>query len=134
MATLTNATLPIEPTDVIIFASRLPLSARRSAPGFLIDTMRIKRQLDALLDQADAGLYWYALRADLGANVYWTASAWRSQSSLSAFVRAEPHVGIMRSLRGKLGSFDSQQWTTSSTALPLPHDSIVDRLTAQVTD
>ena len=121
-------------TEAIVFASKLPLRSRLAVPGFLRDTLRIRRQLDGLLEGGDdggaGGLLWYALRADVGANVYWTASAWRSNADLAAFVRADPHGRIMRDRRGTLGGFASARWTVAAADLPLDHGDIVDRLAA----
>jgi heme-degrading monooxygenase HmoA len=139
--TLTSRTTPqghpataFPETEAIVFASKLPLRSRLAVPGFLRDTLRIRRQLDGLLEGGDdggaGGLLWYALRADVGANVYWTASAWRSNADLAAFVRADPHDRIMRDRRGTLGGFVSARWTVAAADLPLEHSDIVDRLAA----
>lgn len=121
-------------TEAVVFASKLPLRSRLTVPGFMRDTMRIKRQLDALYegngdgDGEGGGLLWYALRADLVPNEYWTVSAWRSDAALTAFVRAEPHAGIMRHRRGSLTGFESARWTVPASELPIAHDEIVARI------
>jgi hypothetical protein len=115
--------------EVVVFASRLPLQRRRDAPGFLADTLNIKQQLDARIADPDEGLLWYALRADLIANTYWTTSAWRDGEALRSFVISEPHSSIMRARRGTLGSFDTTRWCVAGSDLPIAHAQTVQRLT-----
>jgi hypothetical protein len=132
MATFTRKIRGIDPDEeVVLFASRLPLRRRRDAPGFLADTLHIKRQLDALIADPDEGLLWYALRADLIANIYWTTSAWRDDVALRAFVVAEPHVTVMRERRGTLGSFDTARWSVAGRELPIPHAQTIERIEAR---
>lgn len=119
----------VEPDrELIVFASRLPLSSRTATPRFLVDTLTIKRQLDRLARSADGGLVWYELRADLRDNVYWTASAWTDDASLSGFVRATPHVDVMRRAARRLGAFDSVRWTVTGANLPRDLATVRDRL------
>ena len=78
----------------LAMASRLPLQRRRSIPGFLRDTLAIRRQLA----RAD-GLVGYALDAELARKTFWTFSVWQDQASLDAFAAADPHRAIIRRLR-----------------------------------
>ena len=65
-------------------ASRLPLRAHRSVPGFLLDAMRIRGQL------AHApGLVGYALDAQPARKTFWTISVWEDEQSLSRFAAAD---------------------------------------------
>ena len=129
MATFTRTIRGIDPEqEVVVFASRLPLRRRRDAPGFLVDTVHIKKHLDGLIADPDEGLLWYALRADLLTNVYWTTSAWRDDEALRAFVISEPHRTIMRDRRGTLGSFDTARWTVPGAELPVAHQRTIERI------
>ena len=57
-------------------ASRLPLKAHRFIPGFLLDTLRIRRQLS----HTD-GLMGYALNAQLRSKTFWTFSVWANRDA-----------------------------------------------------
>ena len=89
----------IDPDHVyIVMASRLPLKAHRFIPGFLVDTLRIRRQL-ARTD----GLVAYALNAELARKTFWTYSVWMDQESLDAFAGTDPHRRIIQRLRSRMG-------------------------------
>ena len=67
---------PIDPQrQYVAMASRLPLKSYRFIPGFMRDTMRIRRQLG----QA-AGLAGYTLNAGLARKTFWTFSVWEDQA------------------------------------------------------
>jgi hypothetical protein len=92
-----------QPTDpdreYLVMASRLPLKSYLSVPGFLRDTLRIRKQLAG----AD-GLVAYSLNAQLARKTFWTFSVWTDQASLDAFAAAEPHRGIIQRLRPRMGA------------------------------
>ena len=89
---------PIElDRDYLVMTSRLPLRSHRATPGFLRDTMRIRRQLAGTV-----GLVGYSLNAQLLRKTFWTFSVWADQDALDAFAAAEPHRTIMRRLRAKM--------------------------------
>jgi hypothetical protein len=79
-------------------ASRLPLTSYRHVPGFLQDTLRVRRQLA----HAD-GLVAYALNAKLIRKTFWTFSVWADQASLDTFAASEPHRNIIQRLRPHTG-------------------------------
>ena len=89
----------------IVMASRLPLKAHRFIPGFLVDTLRIRRQL-----ARTEGLVAYALNAQLARKTFWTYSVWTDQESLAAFAGTEPHQRIVQRLRSRMDEsrFDFQ--------------------------
>ena len=78
-----------------------PSSTWHHVPGFLGDTLRIRRQLS----DAD-GLVGYALNAQLSRKTFWTYSVWTDQESLQAFAAADPHRQIVQRLRSRMN--DSQ--------------------------
>lgn len=84
------------------FRSRLPLESRRSTLPFLIDTLRIKRSLDAAVERGE--LYRYELGADLLANVFTTDSTWRDEDVFAAWVGTELHRRIMAKYGDRLGT------------------------------
>ena len=89
---------PVEPDRrYVVMASRLPLRSYRSIPGFLADTLRVRRQLA----RAD-GLVGYALNAQLTAKTFWTYSVWVDRQSLEAFAAADPHRRITQRLRARM--------------------------------
>ena len=82
----------------IVMASRLPLKAHRFIPGFLADTLRIRRQL-----ARTEGLVAYALNAQLARKTFWTYSVWIDRESLDAFAATDPHRRIIQRLRRRMG-------------------------------
>ena len=81
-------------TTYLAMASYLPLKRRWSIPGFLRDTLAIRRQLARA-----EGLIGYALDAEVVKGVFWTFSVWRSQEHLDSFARSDPHRRIIERLR-----------------------------------
>ena len=89
---------PVEPDRrYVVMASRLPLRSYRFIPGFLADTLRLRRQLAGA-----NGLVGYALNAQLTAKTFWTYSVWVDRESLEAFAAAEPHRRITQRLRPRM--------------------------------
>lgn len=86
----------------LTFRSRLPLGSRRSTLPFLIDTVRIKRSLDAAVERGE--LYRYELGADLVHNVFTTDSTWRDEDVFAAWVGAELHRRIMTKYGDRIGT------------------------------
>ena len=82
----------------VVMASRLPLRAHRFVPGFLADTLRIRRQL-----ARTEGLVAYALNAQLARRTFWTYSVWIDRESLDAFAATDPHRRIIQRLRNRMG-------------------------------
>lgn len=78
----------------VAMASRLPLRRYSSMPGFLRDTLAIRRQLAVA-----PGLIGYALDAELTKRTFWTFSVWRSQEDLDSFAASDPHKRIITRLR-----------------------------------
>ncbi len=71
-------------------ASRLPLKSYASIPGFMRDTLRIRRQL-----AQSPGLVGYTLNAQLLAKTFWTFSVWEGEEALRAFAGKDPHRSII---------------------------------------
>jgi hypothetical protein len=98
-------------------ASRLPLKRRRSIPGFLRDTLAIRRQLA----RAD-GMVGYALDAELARKTFWTFSVWEDQASLDAFASSDPHRAIIRRLRPLMGPTRFEFFQVPGSDLPMTWD------------
>jgi quinol monooxygenase YgiN len=101
----------------VAMASRLPLRRGRSIPGFLRDTLAIRRQLA----RAD-GLVGYALDAELTPKTFWTFSVWQDQASLDAFAAADPHQAIIRRLRPLMAQTRFEFFQLPGSDLPLTWD------------
>ena len=105
------------------FATRLPLSAHRYVPGFLRDTMRIRRQL-----ATSPGLVGYGLLAELRRKTFWTVSVWEDDASLRAFAGAEPHRSIMRRMPARMGASAFHPFEITAADLPLRWSDVKARL------
>jgi heme-degrading monooxygenase HmoA len=101
----------------VAMASRLPLRRRRSIPGFLRDTLTIRRQLARA-----PGMVGYALDAELGRKTFWTFSVWEDQASLDAFASSDPHRAIIRRLRPLMGPTRFEFFQVPGSDLPLTWD------------
>lgn len=105
------------------FATRLPLTAHRYVPGFLRDTMRIRRQL-----ATSPGLVGYGLLAELRAKTFWTVSVWEDDASLRAFAAGEPHRAIMRRVPRRMGASAFHPFEITAADLPLGWADVKERL------
>ena len=101
----------------LAMASRLPLRRRRSIPGFLRDTMAIRRQLAGA-----RGMVGYALDAELTRKTFWTFSVWEDRASLDAFASANPHRAIIRRLRPLMEQTRFEFFQIPGSDLPLTWD------------
>jgi heme-degrading monooxygenase HmoA len=95
-------------------ASRLPLRRYRSVPGFLRDTLAIRRQLAGA-----PGLVGYSLKAELTKKTFWTFSVWRDQESLDAFAASEPHRQVIARLRPRMGTSRFEFFPLAGGQLPM---------------
>jgi hypothetical protein len=103
--------------EYIAMASRLPLKHYRSIPGFLRDTLAIRRQL-----AATSGLVGYSLNAELARKRFWTFSVWEDRASLNAFAAADPHRRIIRRLGPLMGETRFEFFPISGSQLPMTWD------------
>ena len=97
----------------VAMASRLPLRSHVDSAGFLLDTLRIRRQLE----HSD-GLVGYALNAQIARKTFWTFSVWIDRESLDAFARADPHREIIERLRPKMGESRFEFLQLSGAEIP----------------
>jgi hypothetical protein len=97
----------------VVMASKLPLRRARSVPGFLRDTLAIRRQLAS----AD-GLVGYALDANLFRRTFWTFSVWIDADNLHAFAASDPHQRIIARLRPFMGETRFSTSTMTGSAIP----------------
>ena len=115
----------IEPArEYVAMASRLPLAQHRSIPGFIRDTLGIRRQL-----ASTPGLVGYALDAHLLDKTFWTFSVWTDRASLAAFARSDPHLQITRRLQGRMEATGFEYFPITGHDVPLPWDEVRRHLT-----
>lgn len=101
----------------VAMASHLPLRRPRSIPGFLRDTLAIRRQLARA-----PGMVGYALDAELGRKTFWTFSVWEDRASLDAFASSDPHRAIIRRLRPLMEPTRFEFFQLPGSDLPLTWD------------
>jgi hypothetical protein len=115
---------PIDPQRAYVaMASRLPLKSYRFVPGFLRDTLQIRRQL-----AQSAGLVGYTLNAGLARKTFWTFSVWDDQASLDKFAASEPHRAIIERLRPRMSPARFEFFPVSGADLPLTWAQITARV------
>jgi heme-degrading monooxygenase HmoA len=115
---------PIDPQrEYVAMASRLPLKSYAFIPGFLRDTMQIRRQLA----QAP-GLVGYTLNAGLARKTFLTFSVWEDQASLDKFAAGDPHRAIIRRLRPRMSPTRFEFFPIPGADLPLTWEQITARV------
>ena len=125
MPTLPWITLrSVEPgATALVMASRFRVRRGRDVARFLVDSMRIHRQVRAADGALGVSLVARPLRRE-----FLTLSAWRDRSALDALVRAQPHAGAMRRHRPAMAESTFTFWTVPADGLPVPWDDARRRL------
>ena len=100
--------------EYVALLSYLPLRRLSSTLPFLWAVQQVRRQL-----ARSTGLVGYSLRASPLRREYWTLSVWESERALLAFVKTQPHNGLISSLRGRMGATSFIRWRLGGTD-PLP--------------
>jgi quinol monooxygenase YgiN len=88
--------------EYVALLTYLPLKHGWQVPRFLIETVRIMRQL-----RRSGGLLGYALRAELLAKRFFTLSAWEDEAALQRFVYGQPHAQTMTAMAPRMGPTSS---------------------------
>jgi hypothetical protein len=115
---------PIDPKrEYVAMASRLPLKSYRFVPGFLRDTLQIRRQL-----AGTPGLVGYTLNAGLARKTFWTFSVWEDQASLDRFAAGDPHRAIIGRLRPRMLATRFEFFPVTGSDLPLTWEQITARV------
>jgi hypothetical protein len=115
---------PIDPQrEYVVMASRLPLRSYRFIPGFLRDTLQIRRQLGQT-----PGLVGYTLNAGLARKTFWTFSVWEDQASLDKFAASDPHRRIIGRLRPRMNPTRFEFFSAPGSDLPLTWEQITARV------
>lgn len=110
-------------SDYVAMASRLPIKSYRSLPGFVRDTLRIRRQL-----ASTPGLVGYALNARPLLKTFWTFSVWDSQESLNAFASTDPHHQIVQRIQPLMNQTRFDFYRVTGAELPPRWDEIISRV------
>jgi hypothetical protein len=110
----------------LVMASRFRLRRRRDVPRFLLDSLRVHRQVRAADGALGVSLVARPLRRE-----FLTLSAWQDRSALDAFVRAQPHAGAMRRHRPAMAESTFTFWTVPGGGAPIPWDDARRRLDDQ---
>ncbi len=115
--------VPVDPNrEYLVLLSFLPLKRLWWVPSFLVQTIRITRQLER-----SPGLIGYSLNAHPLTARFWTLSVWENESALQAFVNAAPHVETMRTLIPRMGPTRFVRWTVLGAHLPVRWDEALRR-------
>lgn len=86
-------------------ASHLPLRRITSTVRFIRAVAAVRKQLAGA-----EGLVGYSLRAKPLSRRYWTLSVWTDQTALQEFMRTQPHLGVMGSLKPLMAPTKFVQW------------------------
>ena len=97
----------MQPTDpeqeYVVMSSRLPLRAYRFIPGFLRDTLRIRRQL-----RTSGGLVGYGLNAELTRKTFWTYSVWTDKAAIASLIEDGADAPETNGVRVKVGKVNER--------------------------
>jgi hypothetical protein len=113
-------------TPCTILVTRLPLRSFRAVPGFLVWTLRIRRQL-----AQSPGVIGYALDAHVLRKTFWTVSAWTDAEDMARFSTADPHRAAVRAIRPSMRRPSFVRWTATAAALPVAWAEVRRRAAAQ---
>ena len=117
---------PSPDREYVVLASYLPLNRLRQVPRFFRYTQAIRGQL-----QRTEGAVGYSLRAKVLRRDFWTLSVWESEEALRAFVPADPHGGVMRSLVPQMGPTKFVRWKAHGSQVPPSWEEADRRLSAE---
>lgn len=85
--------------EALLFVSVMSVRSLADVPAVLWWSSRVRRQIKHSDGALRTDLYALPLR-----RTFYTRAVWRDQSSIDAFVAAEPHVSSMRALGSRLVS------------------------------
>ena len=112
-------------TEYVVMGSRLPLRGYRFVPRFLLQSLRIRRQL-----AATPGLVGYGLDARLLRKEFRTVSVWESDLELARVARSQPLAGVTATKRRRMGPSRFVTWTARGSELPIAWEVVDEHLCA----
>ncbi len=107
-------------------ASRFEVRTLKDVPRFFLRSLAAWKQV-----RSAPGAYGASLIAQPARRVFYTLSAWQDRDALYAYARAEPHRGIMTSLRPTMRTSTFTFWEVDTTGLPITWDDARRRLAEQ---
>jgi quinol monooxygenase YgiN len=113
-------------THAYAMASRFEVRSAADVPRFFLKSLAAWRQVRSAPGCLGASLIAQPLR-----RVFYTLSAWQDRDALYAFAAAQPHRGIMASLRPTMRSATFTFWDVPTGQLPLSWDDAQRRLSEQ---
>jgi quinol monooxygenase YgiN len=113
-------------THAYAMASRFEVRSAAHVPRFFLKSLAAWRQVRSAPGCLGASLIAQPLR-----RVFYTLSAWQDRDALYAFAAAQPHRGIMASLRPTMRSAIFTFWDVPTGQLPLSWDDAQQRLSEQ---
>ena len=114
MPALPWTTVDPDPTgEVVVMASWFRVRGPRDVLPFLLDAMRVHRQVRAADGAVGVALEVRPLRRE-----FRTLSAWRDRAALDALVGREPHRSIMRRHRPAMAGSAFVFWTLPAGQVP----------------
>ncbi|MBT0771227.1 hypothetical protein KIH74_19965 [Kineosporia sp. J2-2] len=113
-------------TEVVLMASRFELHRLSQVPRFLIDALRIHRQVGRSPGAVGVSLVAHPLKRE-----FFTLSAWRDQASIDQLVRTEPHRSAMSRHRTAMASSAFTFYAKPAAQLPADWPEARGRLAAE---
>jgi quinol monooxygenase YgiN len=113
-------------TQAYAMASRFEVRSALDVPRFFLKALSAWRQVRSAPGCLGASLVAQPLR-----RVFYTLSAWQDRDALYAFAAAQPHRGIMASLRPTMRRATFTFWDVPAGQLPLTWDDARQRLAEQ---
>ena len=110
-------------SEFVCAATFFPVRRWLDVIRFLRASFGVQRQL-----KETSGLVRYGLRTDFIRKRYWTFSVWTDQTSLDAFLQAEPHAAAMRRMHQWVVPGDSAFVTWNSADDSINCEEGLDRL------
>jgi hypothetical protein len=96
----------------VVSITRLRVRRWWYLPRFFLDSFRAARQAAS----SDGNLHVALLRDRR--RVFWTATSWRDEASIKAFMHAAPHGPVMRKLLDWCDEASLVHWTQEAADLP----------------
>ena len=110
-------------TSAVVMASRFQLVRARNVPGFLYDSLLIRRQVLRTPGALGVSLIARPLKRQ-----FLTLSAWSSTEALNQLVREEPHRSAMKRHRAGMTHSQFVFWDIDAADLPVAWDDAIRRL------
>ena len=104
-------------STVVVMASRFELKRLRDVPRFLLDSVRIRRQVLRANGALGVSLIAHPLRRQ-----FLTLSAWDDRQAVNELVRTEPHRSAMRRHRLAMAEATFTFWEVDHAHLPIDWD------------